>query len=155
MSTILIAASTWLHSLATVEFIGHYLFLSMVYLPVLQRQAQGAALLELLEHVSSRLRPLFGGSLLAFVVTGTYLMVIDDQYQGLGDFFANTWSALMIVKHVLVVAFLAIAIGSERTLTTKLSDQQPQAVGQFRLTLGINSVLGLLILLLTAAAQAA
>jgi hypothetical protein len=40
MSTFLVALSTWLHVLATIVMIGHYLFLSLIYLPVFERQMQ-------------------------------------------------------------------------------------------------------------------
>lgn len=153
MSTLIIALSIWLHSLATVVFVGYYLFMSLVYLPVFERHAQGSALRELLEQVSTRLRPYFGGSLLIFIVTGTYLMVINEDYLGLGDFFGNAWSVLIVVKHVLVLAFLALAIYSERFVMVKISEQRPQALSQFRQALGINTGLGILILLLTTAAQ--
>jgi len=36
MSQILIALSYWLHSLATVIFIGHYLLLAIIYLPAIK-----------------------------------------------------------------------------------------------------------------------
>lgn len=153
MTTFVIAFSIWLHTLATVVFIGHYLFMSLVYLPVFEHQAKGDALREILEEVSGRLRPYFGLSLLIFIVTGTYLMMINQDYLGLGDFFGNAWSVLIVVKHVLVLAFLAIAIYSERSILGKISEAQPQALKQFRLSLGINTALGILILLLTTAAQ--
>ena len=154
MSTFLIALSTWLHSLATVVFVGHYLFMSLVYLPVFERREQGTALRELLEEVSGRLRPFFGGSLLIFIVTGTHLMLINESYLGLGNFFGNAWSALIVIKHAIVIAFLALAVFSERAFMVKISDRQPQALRQFRLALGGNTILGLLILMLTTAAQA-
>jgi uncharacterized membrane protein len=153
MSTFVIALSTWLHTLATVVFIGHYLFMSLVYLPVFERQAKGNALRELLDEVSSRLRPFFGSSLLIFTVTGTHLMMVNEDYLGLGDFVGNAWSVLIVVKHIIVVAFLALAIFSERAIMGKISDKQPQALKQFRLALGVNTFLGILILLLTTAAQ--
>jgi uncharacterized membrane protein len=154
MSAFLVALSTWLHTLATVVFIGHYVFLSLVYLPVFERQVQGKALRELLESVSGRLQPFFGGSLLVFLVTGTHLMLINKDYLGFGDFFGNAWSILIVAKHVLVLAFLAIAVISERVVMGKISDTQPQALQQFRLALGVNLFLGVLILLLTTIAQA-
>ena len=153
MTAFVIALSIWLHTLATVVFVGHYLFMSLVYLPVFEQQAQGNALRLLLEEVSGRLRPYFGLSLLIFIVTGTYLMMINEDYLGLGDFFGNAWSILIVVKHVIVLAFLGIAIYSERVILGKISDAQPQALKQFRLSLGVNTALGILILLLTTAAQ--
>jgi uncharacterized membrane protein len=154
MSTILVALSTWLHALATVVFIGYYLFAGLIYMPVLQRRMQVNALRDLLEQVSARLRPLFGGSLLIFLITGTYLMLINKSYLGLGDFVANPWSILMVSKHVLVLAFLAIAAISERAFLGKISDERPEALKRFRWALNTNLVLGVIILLLTAVAQA-
>jgi uncharacterized membrane protein len=154
MSTFLVALSTWLHSLATIVMIGYYLFTSLIYLPVFERQMQANALRDLLEQVSARLRPFFGGSLLIFLVTGTHLMLINENYLGLGNFFANPWSVLIVIKHVLVLAFLALAVFSERAFLGQISDQKPEALKQFRWALNINTVLGVVILLLTSIAQA-
>jgi uncharacterized membrane protein len=154
MATLLIALSTWLHALATIVMIGYYVFTSLIFLPVFESQMQGTALRDLLERVSSRLRPYFGGSLLIFMVTGTHLMLINESYLGLGNFFGNPWSILIVIKHVLVVAFLALAIYSERVFLAQISDEKPEALKQFRTALNINTVLGLSILLLTSVAQA-
>ncbi len=154
MSTFLVALSTWLHTLATIVFIGYYLFTGLIYLPVLERQMQANTLRSLLEQVSARLRPFLGGSLLIFLVTGTHLMLINKDYLGLGNFFANSWSILIVIKHVLVLAFIVLAFYSERAFLGQISDQNPKALMQFRWALNINMILGVLILLLTAIAQA-
>lgn len=154
MSTNLVALSTWLHALATIVMIGYFVFASLIYLPVFERQMQANALRDLLEKVSARLRPFFGGSLLIFLVTGTHLMLINKNYLGLGNFFANPWSILMVSKHVLVLAFLALAIFSERAFLGQISDKKPEALRQFRWALNINMILGVMILLLTSIAQA-
>jgi uncharacterized membrane protein len=153
MSTYLVAFSNWLHVLATIVMIGYFLFTSLIYLPVFERQMQANALRDLLEQVSARLRPFFGGSLLIFLVTGTHLMLINQNYLGLGDFFGNSWSVLIVIKHVLVLVFLALAIFSERAFLGQISDQKPEALKQFRWALNINTFLGLVILLLTSIAQ--
>jgi uncharacterized membrane protein len=154
MSTLLVALSTWLHILATIVFIGYYLFTSLIYLPIFERSMQPNALRDLLEKVTIRFRPLFGGSLLIFLVTGTHLMLINKNYQGYGNFFANPWSVLIVIKHVLVLAFLALAIYPERAFLGQISDQKPEALKQFRWASNINMVLGVVILLLTSIAQA-
>jgi putative copper export protein len=91
--------------------------------------------------------------LLIFLVTGTHLMLMNKNYLGLGHFFGNPWSALIVIKHVLVLAFLALAIISERTFLRQISDQKPAALKQFRWALNINTVLGVVIILLTSIAQ--
>ena len=154
MSQIWIALSTWLHALATIVFIGYYLFLSLIYLPVFERQMQPNALRDLLEKISTRLRPFFGGSLLIFLVTGTYLMLINKNYLGLGHFFGNPWSSLIVIKHGLFLVFLVLAVYSERTYLGKISDKNPKALTQFRRSLNITMILGMIILLLTSIAQA-
>jgi uncharacterized membrane protein len=155
MTTFLIALSTWLHALATIVMIGYYLFTSLIFLPIFERQMQANALRILLEQISARLRPYFGGSLLIFMITGTYLMLINEAYLGLGNFFANPWSILIVVKHVLVLAFLALAIYSERVFLVQVCDEKPEALNKFRLALNINMFLGMFTLLLTSIAQAA
>jgi uncharacterized membrane protein len=154
MSILLVALSSWLHVLATIVMVGYFLFASQVYLPILERLMQANELRDLLEQVSARLRPYFGGSLLIFLVTGTYLMLINKNYLGLGQFFSNPWSTLVVVKHVLVLAFLALAVFSERAFLRQINDQKPEALKRFRWALNINMVLGALIVLLTAIAQA-
>lgn len=154
MSAYLVVLSTWLHILATIVWLGYYLFTSLIYLPVFERQMQANALRDLLEQVSARLRPFFGGALLIFLVTGTHLMLINEKYLGLGNFFGNLWSVLIVVKHILVLAFLVLAVFSERAYLSQISDQKPQALSQFRWAVNINTVIGLVILLLTSIAQA-
>ena len=154
MSAWLIALSTWLHALATIVMVGYFVFASLIYLPVLARQMQANALRDLLEQVSARLRPFFGGSLFIFLVTGTHLMLINEDYLGLGNFFANPWSILIVLKHVLVLPFLALAVFSERAFLNKISDEKPEALRQYKLVLNINTILGVVILLLTSLAQA-
>jgi uncharacterized membrane protein len=153
MSNFLVAISTWLHVLATIVWIGYYVFTSLIFLPVFERQMQANALRDLLEQLSARLRPFFGGSLLIFLGTGTHLMLINENYLGLGNFFGNPWSVLIVIKHVLVLAFLALAVFSERAFLGQIGDQKPNALKQFRWSLKTNAVLGVVILLLTAIAQ--
>ena len=153
MSAFLVALSTWLHALATIVMIGYYVFTGLIFLPIFERQMQANALRDLLEQVSARIRPFFGGSLLIFLVTGTHLMLINGNYPGLGNFFANPWSVLIVIKHVLVLAFLALAVFSERAYLGQISDQKPEALKKFRMALNIDIILGALILLLTSIAQ--
>lgn len=154
MTNIIVAFSTWLHALATIVMVGYFMFAGQIYLPVLEHQVKSTTLRGLLEQVSRRLKPYFGVSLLIFLVTGTHLMLINESYMGLGKIFANPWCVLIVIKHVLVVVFLALAVISEQKIMVRISDQNPKAVKQFRMALNINMLLGVTILLLTAIAQA-
>src|SRR5512140_1813096 len=87
MSQIFISTSLWLHSLATVIFIGHQILLAVLYVPALsKRGAEGA---EALAVISKGSRPWLYVALLVFAVTGVLLT---------------------LVKHILVVVMIGIGL---------------------------------------------
>ena len=152
MSQILIALSTWLHAIATVILIGHYLLLSLVYIPALAK-GNGAALSE----ISKRSRSWMYISLLVFAMTGTHLMLIDSGYLGFMDF-GNFWGIVMLLKHVLVFAMLALGFWYNAILRVgpMMSSNNSAELGitHFRLYSNLMTICGVLVLLLTALAQA-
>lgn len=151
MSQILVALSVWLHALATVILIGHYLLLSLIYIPVLAK-GQGTALSE----ISKRSRPWLYLSLLVFAITGTHIMLVDTNYLGFMNF-GNLWGILMVVKHVLVFAMLVLGFWFNGILRVgpMLSSNNSAELGieRFRSYSNLMAISGILILLLTALAQ--
>ncbi|HET9915123.1 MAG TPA: hypothetical protein VFQ13_24745 [Anaerolineales bacterium] len=152
MSQILIALSTWLHAIATVILIGHYLLLSVMYIPILAKNNAPA-----LSEISKRSRPWLYISLLVFAVTGTHLMLIDSGYLGFMDF-GNFWGIVMLLKHVLVFGMLALGFLYNAILRVgpMMSSNNSAELGitRFRLYSNLMTISGLLVLLLTALAQA-
>lgn len=152
MSQIVISISVWLHALATVVFIGHYLLLSLIYLPVLSKNGSGTALSE----ISKRSRPWLYVSLLIFIVTGTYLMLIDSGYLGFMDF-GNLWGILMLVKHLLVFGMIAMGFWFNAILHVgpmmSSNTGAVQAIARFRWYSTAMAISGVIVLLLTALAQ--
>ncbi len=61
---------------------------------------------------------------------------------------------LIVVKHVLVLAFLALAMYAERAFLPNISEGKPEALKRFHWVLNINTVTGVIIILLTSLAQA-
>ena len=152
MSQLLIALSTWFHALATVVFVGHYLLLSAIYLPVLGKSGNGAAL----SAISKQSRPWQYAALFIFIATGTHLMLIDPEYLGLMRF-GNLWGMLMVAKHILIVGMIAAGFWYNAILRVgpqmRSSSAAEQAVARFRQYCIGMTVAGMLVLLLTAVAQ--
>lgn len=152
MSQILTALSYWLHSLATIVFIGHYLLLSLVYLPVLGN-AEGSPL----SGVSKRSRAWLYVSMLIFAITGVYLTLVDPNYLGIGNF-DNLWAVLMLVKHILLVAMIVMGFwfNAIQRVGPMMSSNtgSVQAVARFRRYSNLMAIAGVLVLLLTAISQA-
>lgn len=149
MTQFLISISTWLHAMATVVFIGHYVLLAGIYIPALSRN--GSALSE----ISKRSRPWMYASLIVFAVTGTHLMLIDSGYLGFMDF-GNFWGIVMLVKHILVFAMIALGFWYNAIMRVgpMMSSNNPeQAIARFKSYVNVMAICGVLVLLLTALAQ--
>lgn len=149
MSQFLISISTWLHAMATVVFIGHYVLLAGIYIPALSKN--GSALSE----ISKRSRPWMYAFLLVFAITGTHLMLIDSGYLGFMDF-GNFWGIVMLVKHILVFAMIAPGFWFNAILRVgpMMSSNNPeQAIARFKSYVNVMAICGVLVLLLTALAQ--
>jgi uncharacterized membrane protein len=151
MTQILIALSYWLHAVATVVFIGHFVLLAGIYLPTLARAKNGTALSE----ISKLSRPWMYVSLLIFLITGTYLTFVDPNYLGIGNF-SNFWTVMMLVKHILIVVMIGLGFwynAIHRVGPMMSSNNPEQAIVRFRNYNNVMAVCGILVLLLTALAQ--
>jgi len=153
--------AVWIHTLAFVIAWGYYGVLARMILPGLEQSIDRPGQVAALAAIERRALPLVVLSLVLFTVTGTYLLLVDPHYAGLGNFFASTWTALMLVKHVLVIALVALGVGVDmliRRLTDSAgtSDETAQRSALRRVELAAEGVTGLgaLIVLMTAAAQA-
>jgi len=149
MSQILISISYWLHALATVIFIGHFILLAVVYLPALSNN--GVAL----SAISKRSRSWMYASLIIFMVTGIYLTFVDPNYLGIGNF-SNFWAVMMLVKHILILVMIALGFWYNAILRVGplMSSNSPElAIARFRKYINVMAVCGVLVLLLTALAQ--
>ncbi len=157
MTTILTAVSLWLHSLATVVLIGHYILLALVYLPVFSRHQSDPAAGAILSGISRQSRPWMYASMLVFILTGTYIMLINPSYLGVGDF-GNLWAVMMLVKHILVVGMIGLGFWYNGILHVgpqlQFSAGKPGPIARFRQYTVLMAVAGALVLLLTSIAQA-
>ena len=150
---VLIAISIWLHSLATAVLIGHFILLRLIYVPALARTVQGTAALA--EIMSTGRRWIYT-SLIVFAVTGFYLMLVDVNYLGLGNF-GNAWGILMLTKHLIIFGMIALdlrfAARMRRRQAITSGSLAQEGFGQVRQFANLMGILGAVVLLLTAAAQ--
>jgi uncharacterized membrane protein len=152
MEPILLSLSYWLHSLATVVFIGYFVVLAAVVLPVLSKPENGPAL----SQVSKRSRWWMYAALLVFLVTGAYLTLVDPQYMGLGNF-KSIWAVLMLLKHLLLLVMAGMAGWNHAVLRVgpqmSANSGVEAAIARYRKYVNTMAICGALVLLLTAIAQ--
>jgi len=156
MLQILDAFVVWLHSLATIIFIGHYLLLALITLPALAKNGFDNAKGMFLSEISKHSRLWMYASLLTLAGSGVYLTLADSNYLGLGNF-GNPWGILMLVKHLLIVGM--IVLGFWFNAVWRVGPQMASNTGaslglkRFRLFVNLMAISGALVLLLTAIAQ--
>jgi uncharacterized membrane protein len=150
-------AMTWLHQASIVALLGYYATLALVVLPGLSRSLDGEARGRTIGAIGRRSRPMVIGTVIVFLVSGTYLLVSAGRYDGIGNLFSSTWTVLLTIKHLVVLLMIVVAIGVDR-LSASVAATEDDAPG--KTTLGMldlavqgMTVLGLVVLLLTAAAQ--
>lgn len=153
MSQILFSLSVWLHAIATIIFVGHYLLLVLIYLPVLAKENRGGMILS---AISKRSRVWLYASLIIFAITGIYLMIVDPNYLGIGNF-GNLWGVLMLIKHILIVGMIIIGFWFNAILRVgpmmSSNSGVDQSIVRFGLYSKLMSISGVLVLFLTAIAQ--
>src|SRR5574341_1753175 len=106
MNRSLLAASYFLHLVATIVWIGGMALLVLVIQPLAQREERFAPLVEAIER---RFRPLANLSLLVLLMTGVVQMGDDANYGGMLNF-SNGWSRAILFKHIAFIMMLGIVI---------------------------------------------
>jgi uncharacterized membrane protein len=134
------------------------LTLGLLVLPVLQRIDQGPQLGETIGGMERRALPVIIASLTVFLATGVYLMGADARYGGVGNVTGSTWATLFLVKHLVVFVMVGLGVYFDALVVRQIAPPeatvQTAAVRKLTVVAGVMTVLGAVVLLLTAAAQA-
>jgi len=149
--------ATWLHLLATVAMVGYYPILGLIVLPVFRRFVPAGELGEAIAAVERRVLPVIIASLAVFLATGIYLMTADPQYAGPGKVSGSTWATLILAKHGVVAVMVGLGVYLDALIARhalREADEQAAAVRRLFLGTVLMTLLGALVLFLTAAAQA-
>ena len=151
--------ATWIHTVAFVIAWGYFGVLGRIILPGLAGALGKPAQADVLVAIERRAWPLLGLSVILFVATGTYLLVIDPEYKGLGNILGSTWTTLMFAKHALVAVLVILAVAIDRLI--RRLGETPDGAARDAVKRRISwsaegaTALGAVIALLTVWAQAA
>src|SRR4030067_3624646 len=150
MTEVILAASYWLHLIATVVWIGGIAFILFIAIPS-AKQVLGADAGKLMGEISKRFTPIANYSIIFIVVTGFVLTGLNKQFSGIGNV-GNSWSLSLIMKHVLVFVMVAVHFYRGLVLAPKIARTEPAAEKASLQKLSLNLVkvnfcLGLLVLL--------
>jgi uncharacterized membrane protein len=166
-SNIWLTLSYLFHLIATVVWIGGLVTMAFVVQPVansaLTDQKEVA---RVMEAVQKRFQPLANLSLLVLLLTGMVQLVNNQFYRGFLQL-DNTWSVVILLKHLCVIAMIGLAAyitfslqPAQRRLALLAANDVDDPAGaahlkaqQIRLA-RLNLVLSVLVLVFTAVARA-
>lgn len=151
---IVFALVTFLHDLFTAVWVGGLITLGITVLPSARKVlGAGPQTKQLMDAIQKRLSVLVYVSIVVLVVTGILQANHNPAFQGLFRF-GNPYSTVLALKHILVLAMVAIALCRSLALGRRSGPSTPS---QEKLSAGLlflNIALGIAVLLLTGFAVA-
>ena len=162
----LLAASFFLHLIATVVWIGGLATMALDVWPGLRRAINDdEAFARAVEAIDRRFRPLANFSLVVLILTGLVQMNANKNYKGFLSF-DNLWAQAILLKHAAIAGMIAVGallqFGVQPALQRSamlaaagVSNEREAATLRRRMArLGrVNLALGVLVLVLTAIAR--
>lgn len=143
------ALVTFLHDLFTAVWIGGLITLGVTVLPSARKVlGMGPQTKKLMDTIQRRLSVLVYVSIVGLVLTGLLLSNRSPAFQGLFRF-SNAYSTVLSLKHVLVLAMIAVALIRSLALGRQ---RGPSTPSQEKLSAGLlflNIALGVGVLLLS------
>ena len=149
--TIVFGLVTFLHDLFTAVWIGGLITLGLTVMPVVKKVlGKGPETKKLMDTIQKRNSVLVYASMVGLVLTG--LLQANHSSAFLGPFsFGNAYSAVLAVKHILVVLMIVIALYRSLALSKTTTHGQEKFKG---ILLILNLLFGISILLLSGLAAA-
>ena len=163
----LLAASFFLHLIATVVWIGGLTTMALVVWPGMRRAlSDAAAFARAVEAIDARFRPLANLSLVVLIITGLVQMNANENYIGLLNL-SNLWAQALFFKHVSIIGMIVVGalmnFGVQPALRRNallaaagVANESEAAALRLRLNrlAQIDLFLGIAVLVLTAVARA-
>ncbi len=146
---IVFAIVVFLHDLFTAVWIGGLITLGATVLPSVQKVlGKGPQTKQLMDTIQKRLSVLVYVSIVGLVLTGLLQANRSPAFQGLFSF-SNTYSMLLSLKHILVLAMIAVALIRSLALGSRSGPPKPSQEKLKVALLFLNIALGIGVLLLS------
>jgi len=146
---IVFAIVTFLHDLFTAVWIGGLITLAITVLPsARQVLGKGPQMKQLMDAIQKRMRILVYISMVGLVLTGMLLSNRSPAFTGLFHL-GTPYSTVLALKHVLVLAMIAIALVRSLALGRRGEPSTPSREKLSMALLLLNLALGVAVLLLS------
>lgn len=149
--TIVFGLVTFLHDLFTAVWIGGLITLGLTVMPAVKKVlGKGPETKKLMDTIQKRNSVLVYASMVGLVLTGLLQANRSTAYIGLFSF-GNAYSAVLAVKHILVMLMIAIALYRSLALAKTSTPKQERLKKVLMMS---NIVFGIIVLMLSGFAAA-
>ena len=149
MSIVAQTLNTFLHDLFTAVWIGGLIMLGITIMPAArQTLGKGPQMKKLMDTIQKRQSVLVYASITGLLVTGVIQAKQAASFQGLFHG-GNAYSAALTVKHILVLAMIAITLYRSLVLGRKGKQSTPAQEKLSVRLLFLNIILGIAVLLVS------
>ena len=146
---IMFAIITFLHDLFTAVWVGGIITLGITVLPSAKKVlGMGPQTKKLMDAIQKRLSVLVYVSIVGLLLTGLLQANRNPDFQGLFSF-GNSYSTVLTIKHILVLAMVAVALFRSLVLGRRSGPSTPSQEKLKAGLLFLNIILGVAILLLS------
>jgi len=143
------AIVTFLHDLFTAVWIGGLITVGITVMPSAKKVlGLGPQTKQLMDAIQKRLSVLVYVSIVGLVLTGLLQANRNPAFQGLFSF-GNSYSIVLSLKHILVLAMIAVALYRSLVLGRKSGPSTPSQEKLKAGLLFLNIALGIAVLLLS------
>ncbi len=116
---VLLSIVNWLHLAATITWLGAMVTNMLVLMPAARETLEPPVMGRFMGSFMKKFRPLVYTCIIALVVTGVIMMLLNRHYLGIFDF-GNLWTGLLLVKHVLIIIIVVMVIYAFEVLAPKV-----------------------------------
>jgi uncharacterized membrane protein len=160
MEDALLALLRWLHLTATVLWIGLAVSSVLVFIPLTRQHIPKSAMADYVADLRKRAAAVVWTAIAIFAASGFVLMLTAASFGGFSNYFANSWSILITIKHAVIGGMVVLVLYQFNSvmprLETALRAGAPEAnalAGRQKSVAAWIAGLGILVLLLTAIAE--
>jgi uncharacterized membrane protein len=111
----------WLHLIVLVIWIGHMFNALILFSPLASTYINKDVYGDFIAEYRRKDQPVALSCIVLFIITGIFLMLFDSQYEGVGNVFANTWSIMLFIKHLLVLAMIGLGVYQGKGVMPRLA----------------------------------
>jgi len=109
MDNVPLVLATWFHLIAIVAWVGLLFYSAILFFPSTSTVAKSVRAQYLIDYRRKAI-VITLATVVVFAITGYALVSMNENDQGIGNIFANRWTAQIFAKHLVILIMIILEI---------------------------------------------